>query len=81
MMMPMIVPITPAAVTVFGLMPMTVPARVAAGFGLERTFDDQRVKAELVHQAIEHVVVLIRQPTRLDLQRHVAIAEMVGGPR
>lgn len=61
---------------------VTMPTRgVAASLGLERTLDHLGVQPQLVHQPVQHVVVLVRQTPGLDLQRHVTIAQVVGGAR
>jgi hypothetical protein len=54
---------------------------VTAGLRLESALDDVGAEAELVHQAIEHVVVLVRQASWLNLERHVAITQMIRGTR
>ncbi|HXK17677.1 MAG TPA: hypothetical protein VNG33_07735 [Polyangiaceae bacterium] len=58
-----------------------VAAGVAARLGLEGPFEHLGVESQLMHQAIEHVVVLVRKPPGLDLQRHVPIAQVVRGAR
>jgi hypothetical protein len=63
------------------LVAMAVAARVPAGLGLEGSLEHAHGKPELLHQAVEHVVVLVRQPPWLNLQRHVAIAQVVSGAR
>ena len=40
---------------------------------------DAHLEPELPRQVIEDMVVLVRQPTRLDLKRHMPIAQVVGG--
>jgi hypothetical protein len=61
---------------------VTVATRsVAARLGLEGSFDQVSVEAKLVHQPIQHVVVLVREAPGLDLQGNVPIAEVVSGPR
>lgn len=60
---------------------VTVAPRIASPLRLERLLDDVSVQAQLVHQTVEHVVVLVQHATRLDLQRHVTIAEVIGGAR
>jgi hypothetical protein len=55
--------------------------RIAARLRLERPFYDSNVQPQLVQQAVEHVIVLIRQPAGLDLQGHVPIAQVIGGAR
>src|SRR5687767_15402700 len=52
---------------------------VCARFGLEGGFQCGHVEAELAHQTIEHVIVQIEQPPKFDLQRDVAIAQVISG--
>jgi hypothetical protein len=61
-------------------MPMTT-RRIASGFRFERPFLHLHRKAQLVHQAVEHVIVLVGQPARRELQRYVTISQMIGGAR
>jgi hypothetical protein len=71
--MPMMMPVTALV-----LVRMTMTARrVAATFRLERPLHDVSVQTQLVHQPVQHVIVLIRQSAWLHLERHVSIAEMV----
>lgn len=54
---------------------------VAARLGLERSLRYVSMEAELVHQTVQHVVVLVRKAPRLDLERHVAVAQVVSSAR
>jgi hypothetical protein len=77
--MVVIVIVTVLMVIVLGVaVTVAMTSRIAARFGLEGSLDDVCVQAQLVYQPVEHVVVLIRETPRLDLQRHVAIAQMIG---
>lgn len=68
-------------VAVLVVVAMTMPAgSVAAGLRLERTLDHQHFQAQLVHQAVEHVIVLVGQAPGLDLQRYVPVAQVIGRP-
>src|SRR5688572_20858573 len=50
---------------------------VGSGLGLERRFQRGQVEAELAHHGVEHVIVLVEQPLGFDLQRDVAIAQVI----
>ena len=54
---------------------------VGAGLGLERRFDLRDARAELARHLLEHVVLGDAQEARPDLQRDVAVAEVVGNAR
>src|SRR5882724_3293598 len=60
---------------------VTVPTRIPARLRLEGTLENVHGKPQLAHQTVEHVVVLVRQATWLDLQRHVPIAQVIGRSR
>jgi len=56
---------------------LVVLVAVGAGLGLERRLDVRDARAELARHLLEHVVFGDAQEARPDLQRHVAIAQMV----
>jgi hypothetical protein len=56
-------------------------ACVSAALGLEGGFFDAHRQAQTAHHLVEHVVVQIAQPAVPNLQRHMAVAEMIGGAR
>jgi hypothetical protein len=63
------------------LVSVPVPARVATGLGLERQNLLADAQTELAAHAVEDVILDVDQPTALDAQGHVAIAEVVGRAR
>lgn len=79
-MVVVVVVVVAMAVVVVVVVPVPA-ARVAAGLWLEWLLDHLHFEPQLVHQTVEHVVVLIRQAPRLNLQRDVPIAEVVSGAR
>jgi hypothetical protein len=54
---------------------------ISADFRLEWRGRHADVEAEFPHHAVEHVVVLVSEPPRLNLQGNVTIAQVVGGTR
>jgi hypothetical protein len=54
-------------------------AAVGAGLRLEWRLHGAHSKPQPAHHRIQHMVMQPAQPPRLDLQRHMAVAEMVGG--
>ena len=56
-------------------------AAVGAGFGLERLVVVDHREAELCNHAVEHVVGEVTHPARADLERDVAVAQVVGDLR
>lgn len=59
-------------------MPMTTRC-IATGFRFERPVPHLHRKPQLVHQAVEHVIVLVRQPARRELKWYVTITQMIRG--
>ena len=60
---------------------VAVSAAVSSWLRLEWSLHDGYREAELLHQTVEHVVVLIREPPRLYLERHVAVSKVVSRAR
>ena len=60
---------------------MTVPAVFAIGAALrfKRGGLMVNVQAELNQHVVQHIVALVTQPVRTDLQRHVAVTEVITG--
>jgi len=54
---------------------------IGAWLGLERSLFPGHLEAECAHHVIEHVVCLVGDEIRSNLQAHVAIAEVIGGAR
>lgn len=70
------------SVVVMMSMMMTVAlAGVSAGFRLERQLAKGHRQAELAQHIVQHVIVMVAQLARHDLQRHVTVAEVVAGLR
>ena len=63
-------------------MPMMVPAvvSISARFGLERFIHRVHDQVHAAQHVGQHVVGLDLQVVRLELDRHVAVAQVVGGP-
>jgi hypothetical protein len=63
---------------------MAVPflrtAAVGAGFGFEGRLDKADRQAETTQHIVQHMVVQIANPARFDLDRNMAVAQMVTGP-
>src|SRR5262245_56887368 len=60
---------------------LVVLMAIGAGLGLERSLDGGDARAELARKLLEHVVRGDTQEAGADLQRHVAVAEVVGDAR
>ena len=58
---------------------MVMPAAVGAMFWLERRFNGFGSRAQLIEHGLEDVIVEQAQPAITDLQRHVAVAQVIGG--
>jgi hypothetical protein len=71
-----VVVVDPAAVA-----HLVVLVTIRAGFGLERRLDVRDARAELARQLLKHVVFGDAQKALPDLERHVAVAEVVGNAR
>lgn len=54
---------------------------VGTGFGFERRLFNAHFKSKPAHHVIEDVVVLIAHPPRFDLQRHMAVAQVITAAR
>ena len=66
---------------------VTVPSRVGVPMGvgsrlwLEGALRMANAQSELLHHLVEHVIVQVAHFSRGDLQRHVAVAQVVCRPR
>lgn len=75
-------------VPVLMLMPMPMPmpvlvpdrgATIGTCFWLERRLYSAHTQSEPAHHRVQHMIMQPAQPPWLDLQRHMTVAEMVGG--
>ena len=62
-----------------GVMAVAVAAAIGAVFRLEGGLDGLGRRAQLIEHGLEHVVIEQAQPTVTHLQRHVAVAQVIGG--
>jgi hypothetical protein len=70
------------SVVVMMSMMMTVAfAGVSAGFRLERQLAKGHRQAELAQHIVQHVIVMVAQLARHNLQRYVTVAEVIAGLR
>ena len=58
---------------------MVMAAAVGTVLRLERRFDGFDLRAELLEHRLEHVIVEQTQPAIADLQRNMAIAQVISG--
>lgn len=58
---------------------MMMATAVGAVFRLERRLDGLRIGAQLFKHGLEHIVIEQAQPAVADLQRYMAVAEVIGG--
>src|SRR5688572_31057919 len=42
---------------------------------------DPHLESESAQHVVEHMIVLVAQPARTDLQRHVAVSQVIAGAR
>jgi len=57
-----------------GVVILVVPVAVSTDFGFERSPFKGHDQAQCADHAVKHVVVLVGEPVRADLQRDVAVA-------
>ena len=81
MVVPVIVMMVLVSMGVQAGRPRRVSVTVAIGsrFGLEAFSGERHAETQFTHHVVEHVVVLVGQAERADLQRDVAIAQVVSG--
>ncbi len=58
---------------------MTVATGVGTVFRLERRLFHRHRQAQATHHGIQHMIMLVTQPAITDLQRNMAITQMIGG--
>ena len=73
MIVAMIVTMTVAVAVAF--------AGVGAGFRFKRQMRESDLQAELAQHIVQHMIVVIAQLSGHDLQRNVAVAEVIAGFR
>jgi hypothetical protein len=60
---------------------MIVPITICTAFGLERRLLDDHRQPERAHHVVEHMIVLVAQPSSAHLHGNVAIAQVVRSAR
>ena len=58
---------------------MTMPAAIGPSLGLERRLLVANLHAQAFKHMLQHMVLLQQDPANADLQRNMAIAEVIGG--